>query len=331
LPEAECPAGERNTALVALPVALAIATLLLALAMTGTPPKAPPQETVPTANQPGPADAPGSAVAPGEQRELVTAPAPERPVHNENPGGAPPGEGGDSGALSGADRPDSSYGFTIEQVTEEVAGAPTTLQEVSSTDAGGSGGEGGTGNGEGTGNGDGRGPGEFMGIPASGKDIVFVIDWSGSMGENRRIHHAKLELRRSIESLGPENRFLVVMFNTDATTLGGDRLVAADARGKQRAFRELARIDERNTNGATDPASAMRLALQLEPDTIFLMTDGDFDADATFEVIESLNARREVTINAIAFHYDVGEVALRAIAGRNGGTYRFVPAPGGKP
>jgi hypothetical protein len=321
---AACRPGERTAALVALALAVAIAVVLLLLAVSGARDAAPPPRVA--AAQPGPATTDGTAPRPSERAEEAVRPAvPDEPAQAE-PGGASPGVDGDAGSLAGAGRSDRAFGFSVEPVTEDVAGAPVSADEVSS-EAGGAQGDGGTGNGEGGGNGDGRGPGEFMGIPATGKDIVFVIDRSGSMAYEGRIHHVKLELRRAIESLGPENRFLVILFNSEATPLGGDRLVAADERGKRAAYAQLARINDSSTGGDTDPSSAMRLALRLAPDTVFLMTDGEFEPQPTDEVIEALNRDREVTINTIAFHVAGSEEVLRGIAERNGGRYRFVPPP----
>lgn len=75
--------------------------------------------------------------------------------------------------------------------------------------------------------------------------------------------------------------------------------------------------------GGTDPTEAMRQALALTPDGIFLLTDGMFPPTAV-EVIRSEN-KRKIIINTIGFVNPAGEPLLRQIAQENRGKYRFIP------
>jgi len=64
-------------------------------------------------------------------------------------------------------------------------------------------------------------------------------------------------------------------------------------------------------------------AFRLEPDTIFLLTDGEFDREIVGH-IERLNRDKQVRIHTICFIYSNGEPMLKEIARDNGGTYKYV-------
>jgi hypothetical protein len=76
--------------------------------------------------------------------------------------------------------------------------------------------------------------------------------------------------------------------------------------------------------GGTNPALAVKRALELEPDAIFLLSDGEFDLRPTMAVIHHFNRARTV-IHTIAFGSLAGQPMLAAIAEATGGSFRFVP------
>jgi Ca-activated chloride channel family protein len=71
------------------------------------------------------------------------------------------------------------------------------------------------------------------------KDVVFVLDTSGSMAERGKLEQAKKALAFCLRSLNPGDRFEVVRFSTEAEPLFG-RLVAAETAnvGKAETFVE---------------------------------------------------------------------------------------------
>jgi hypothetical protein len=152
-----------------------------------------------------------------------------------------------------------------------------------------------------------------------------VIDFSGSMNGDR-FAHTRLELKRSIERLPENGSFLVVFFDNEFVVMPPGRLVPATARNKGLA---KAWIDATDTRGGTEPSRAMAFALALNPETIFMMTDGQFDSDdAVNAVIDKENVGRRTSINTIAFHERAAEPELKKIAQENNGDYRYIPAPG---
>ena len=171
----------------------------------------------------------------------------------------------------------------------------------------------------------GGGGSEFMGVKSAGKHVVYVIDHSASMAEGTRFAHTKLELKRSIEALPEDGSFLVVFFDNHFEMMPPGRMVPATARNKSIA---KAWIDGVMLGGGTDPSVALDKVLPLDPETVFLMTDGGFEYGFTDAVIERHNKDRKTSINTIAFHERQFEERLKEIAEKNRGDYRYVPPPG---
>ena len=68
---------------------------------------------------------------------------------------------------------------------------------------------------------------------------------------------------------------------------------------------------------------ALKKALELKPDVIYLLTDGVFKPDAVDEVTK-LNTHG-VSIHTFCIGDAAGEGLVKAIASKNNGKYMFVP------
>jgi hypothetical protein len=188
----------------------------------------------------------------------------------------------------------------------------------------------GTGNGEGTGNGGGgRG---FFGRGSAGEKVVFVVDSSQSMNHphpgpgKTRLGRVKMELINSIRAMSPNQKFFIVFFNDSPIPMPADRLIEANDGAKLLYLRWMIDVP---ADGYTDPAMALLMALRLNPDTIYFLTDGDFRPTIVKELAVS-NRGGKVKINTIGFSQDRGEKLLQTIAKQNGGTYTYVPPDEGK-
>ncbi|MBL9141447.1 MAG: VWA domain-containing protein [Phycisphaerae bacterium] len=207
-------------------------------------------------------------------------------------------------------------GFTVPDEPPPVVKPPVTPPPSGTVDGDGSPGRSGSGGG-GTGT-------EFMGVRTTATRIVYVIDQSGSMADTK-FAHTKLELRRSIEKLPDRGAFWVIFFNSSATPMPPGALVTATKKNKADG---IDWIRNQTVGGGTDPTQAMELALQEpRPDAIFLMTDGQFQPEPVFEVINRKNADRKVSISTICFHSRDAEEPLKRIAAENRGDYTYVPPP----
>ncbi|MBI3864398.1 MAG: VWA domain-containing protein [Planctomycetia bacterium] len=188
----------------------------------------------------------------------------------------------------------------------------------------GSGGEGGgAGGGTGTGIGPGIGAG-FFGTKGAGKSFVYVVDMSGSM-HGLRFERAKKELVRSINKLGPEQKFYVYFFNDRTYPLFDPKpangMIPGNPSNKQRATRW---INTRQAESTTNPNYALQQALEMKPEVIFLLTDGELDEpEEVRHMIRRFN-KTNVVIHTIAFENEDGGTTLEAIANENNGVYRFV-------
>jgi len=210
------------------------------------------------------------------------------------------------------------FSFKIPDANDAVE-PPQTTTAVGRKDGTDGEGRAGAGGGGGT---------EFMGVRSRARHVVYLIDFSNSMNGDR-FTHTRLELKRSIERLPENGSFLVVFFDNGYLVMPPGSMVPATSRNK-----ELAKtwIDETNTRGGTEPSEALKYALALKPEAIFMMTDGEFDnEDAVNKVIDEDNADRHTSINTIAFHERFAETELKKIARENHGEYRYVPPAGENP
>ena len=85
-------------------------------------------------------------------------------------------------------------------------------------------------------------------------------------------------------------------------------------------------IDRVNPVGGTDTRPAMRRAFALQPDVIYFLTDGEFNAVLTdlLDILDKLNRKRRVRIFTIAYVSQEGAPALQRIAREHNGEYRFI-------
>ncbi|QDV34277.1 vWA domain-containing protein [Tautonia plasticadhaerens] len=156
----------------------------------------------------------------------------------------------------------------------------------------------------------------FYGVRAKGTFFVFAVDCSGSMADDLRLYRAKQELRRCIGALRFPQRYLVVFYNDRPIPMGGGVPKSADQRGKVNTYAWLESVD---AIGGTDPRGAMNLALGLQPDAVFLLSDGEFPP-GTEEGIAATN-RSTIPIHCIDLAGGLGAEQLRTIAGDSGGQY----------
>jgi hypothetical protein len=209
------------------------------------------------------------------------------------------------------------------------AGDLNSLNELFRMSGGGPGGDGGEGGGSGGGSGGGHGPGSglgagFFGSKGAGKSFVYVVDCSGSM-YGHRFDRAKRELVVSINKLKPEQKFYVYFFNDRTFPLFDPKpasgMLPATKDNRDRASRW---IRTRQPESTTNPTLALKQALEMKPEVIFLLTDGELDEPAEVRQMIQKNNKSNVVIHTIAFDNEEATATLEAIAKENNGTFRFV-------
>ncbi len=161
----------------------------------------------------------------------------------------------------------------------------------------------------------------FFGMHARGQFFVFVVDCSGSMIDDDRLPRATIELRRSVFALREPQRFEVIFYNTEAIPMpGGPAPRSADLQAKNLLLSWLRLIEP---DGGTDPRPALKQALGLRPDAVFLLSDGAFP-EGTVDEIAKLNTRK-IPINCVDITGGLAGDHLERIAAASGGQYASRP------
>lgn len=157
----------------------------------------------------------------------------------------------------------------------------------------------------------------FFGLRAQGRFFVYVIDCSESMIDEDRFARATMEVRRSVLALKPPQQFEVIFFNEESMPMpGGPKPRPADTQGKGQLLTWLRIVEP---DGGTDPRAALRQALSLRPEAIFLLSDGALP-DGTVEAVAHSNTRR-IPIHCVDMSGGEGGDHLRRIARDSGGQY----------
>ncbi len=108
------------------------------------------------------------------------------------------------------------------------------------------------------------------------KNVVLVVDHSGSMAEDDKIEQVKTALRQTLKSLNDEDHFNVVAYN-DAITPFFKEIVPAN---KDNIAQALKMVDRLEAMGGTDIGGALKHALDAipakskKPGYVIFMTDG---------------------------------------------------------
>lgn len=181
------------------------------------------------------------------------------------------------------------------------------------------------------------------------KDFIFVLDHSGSMA-GRKVEQAKEALRYCVQNLNDGDRFNLILFNEDITSLadrlnrgeewfGGERwpdsAVLSDKlidvkNGREKTFTFIEGIDGR---GMTNINDALRVALAESPDPnrpriIVFLTDGQPTVGVRHpaQILENVaKANRNLSrIFVFGVGYDVNDHLLDKMAADNGGTRNYV-------
>lgn len=154
------------------------------------------------------------------------------------------------------------------------------------------------------------------------REVIFVIDTSGSMG-GPPIQQARAALELGVARLGPEDRFNIIRFSHEASALFAAPRPADDA-GRRAARRFIAAL---HASGGTEMRPALELAFAMLPTDaalrqIVFITDGSVANEA--EIVALIERRRAdarlftVGIGAAPNAWFIQEAAL---AGRGSHTF----------
>lgn len=170
----------------------------------------------------------------------------------------------------------------------------------------------------------------LFGVAGEGYKFVYVVDRSGSMGGEGKtaLRAVKAELIASLKHLDTVHQFQIIFYNERPSVFNPagapGRLAFATEENVRRATRFM---DSMTADGGTAHEDALRLAVRLRPDVIFLLTDADEPtlSPAQLEKIRHLAAG--IIVNAIEFGSGPkpeGASFLANLARQNGGRYRYI-------
>ena len=149
------------------------------------------------------------------------------------------------------------------------------------------------------------------------KDVVFVVDTSGSMA-GAKLQQAQKAMRFCVENLNTDDRFEIVRFSTEAEPLFHE-LVLADSDHRKRAN---GFIDDFKPIGGTAIADALQSALKVRPDksdrpfVVVFLTDGlpTVGTRNPEEIVANIKKTSGVRIFSFGIGSDVNTQLLDQIA-----------------
>jgi Ca-activated chloride channel family protein len=165
----------------------------------------------------------------------------------------------------------------------------------------------------------------------SAKDVVFVVDTSGSMAEEGKMEKARSALLYGVRILRPQDRFNVISFAGEERLMEAG-LIAADDKGRQRgeAFvKSLKPVGGTNINGSLLASLAQFTEDNRErPKIIVFMTDGLPTVGTTniAQIVDNVRKASKPGVRLFPFGvgYDVNTALLDKLASENGGMADYV-------
>jgi Ca-activated chloride channel family protein len=161
------------------------------------------------------------------------------------------------------------------------------------------------------------------------KDVVFVLDTSGSMAEAGKMEKARAALLFGVRSLRPADRFNVINFAGEEHLMTSG-LLQADAAGRalgEEFISKLRPVGGTNINGAL-VAAMSQFDRAERPRILVFMTDGLPTVGET-KVQSIVDNAREARIPGVRLFtfgvgYDVNTALLDKLAAENGGVAEYV-------
>jgi Ca-activated chloride channel homolog len=163
----------------------------------------------------------------------------------------------------------------------------------------------------------------------SAKDVIFVLDTSGSMAEEGKIDKAKAALRLGVGSLNPRDRFNIISFAGEERLMSENLITAGDD-GKKQAREFIERM--RATGGTNINEALMAAFKQIQPgdrpQMVVLMTDGQPTVGETKagRIMANVKQVNKANIRLFTFGvgYDVNTVLLDGLGNENRGAVAYI-------
>ncbi len=161
------------------------------------------------------------------------------------------------------------------------------------------------------------------------KDIVFVLDTSGSMADAGKMEKARSALQFGIKTLRSEDRFNVINFAGEEHLMES-RMISANSDGKRRGEEFVNRLQP---TGGTNINDALHAALKQfdnssHPKMLVFMTDGLPTVGET-DVKKIIQNAKDIKVDGLRLFtfgvgYDVNTQLLDKLADENDGTADYI-------
>ena len=161
------------------------------------------------------------------------------------------------------------------------------------------------------------------------KDIVFVLDTSGSMAEEGKMEKARNALLFGIRTLREGDKFNVINFAGEEHLME-NKPISADASGKKRGEEFVKNL---KPSGGTNINDALKAALKQfdssdRPKMLVFMTDG-LPTVGESNVEKIIKNSKEIKVNGLRLFtfgvgYDVNTTLLDKLAAENAGTADYI-------
>lgn len=162
------------------------------------------------------------------------------------------------------------------------------------------------------------------------KDIVFVVDISGSM-DGEKIQQAKQSLKYALGKLNPQDRVAIVAFS-DIVTEWSQALIRVDDLPRQAGLETF--VDKLESGGGTNINDALLRGLSFfeandRLKMLVFLTDGlpsagETDVTQIIKNATAKNARLNARVFVFGVGYDVNTVLLDTLSQQNGGFSTYV-------
>ena len=165
----------------------------------------------------------------------------------------------------------------------------------------------------------------------SAKDVVFVVDTSGSMADEGKMEKARAALLYGVRILRPQDRFNIISFAGEEHLMEA-RLIAADEKGRARGETFVKAL---KPMGGTNINQSLLASLRQfsesdreRPKMLVFMTDGLPTVDETnvTRIVDNVRkaVRPGVRLFTFGVGYDVNTALLDKLASENGGVADYV-------
>ncbi len=173
------------------------------------------------------------------------------------------------------------------------------------------------------------------GTPRQATDLIVVLDHSGSMAADNRLPFAKQALRALLEQLTVEDRFGLVVFDSNAAIASGLVPVDADSRSRLHQL-----VDSIQPGSGTNMSAGLLLADKLQRGSdgsrqhkILLLSDGEANegivAPAELARLSTGINEHGAVVSTIGMGLGFNETLMSSLADAGMGSYAYLEHLGG--